>query len=260
MNGDSDKSRLKYDMTAIEGLRSACHAAEGLLEQEVITRNATFLQEVHETPPTDRESERFLTRVWDDNPLAELANGNYDVSRALADADFRRNFHELTTATLPEGEERAVRLNEILDNVLGLVQPHVPADKNGNHDRPIIKTRRAFAAIFPHDFTTLLYPERLSREMGGRTAGHRNAVINRWILDRLEEALGPVDRSDWNAVAQRMMLPEIVYREFRQQSPSNSAVSAAADPLQPIRPPPLSRIKKYFESLRAEGSWNSMTK
>ena len=92
----------------------------------MITRNAAFLQEVHETPPTDRESEHFLTRIWDENPLAELYNGNYYVSRALADADFRRNFHKLTAATLPEGEERAVRLNEILDDVLGLVQPHVP--------------------------------------------------------------------------------------------------------------------------------------
>jgi hypothetical protein len=37
------------------------------------------------------------------------------------------------------------------------------------------------------------------------------AWVNRWLLDRVDEAVGPVDRSDWNAVARRMMLPEILF-------------------------------------------------
>ena len=239
------------NLTTVDGLRSACRAAETMLDQEQTAESARFLQEVQRASAADWENEVFLSRLWNENPLTDRGAGDwYQVEAALANAKFRRDFRELIQETLPQGKERAIRLDEILNSTLDLVQPHVNANKNGRKDKPIQKTRRVFAAIFPHDFTTLIYPERLSRLMGRRESGAKNAVINRWILDQLEAAIGPVDRSEWNAVARRMMLPEVIYRASLQQGTPNSAASPVAEPPQTARPQRLRPIKEYFESLR----------
>ena len=254
-HNDANKADLPtYDVTKIDDLRRVCRAAEGLLDQERVAENADFLQEVQGASDSDWENEGFLSRIWNENPLTDRGAGDwYQVEKALADAEFRRKFRQLIQETLPQGEERAVRLDEVLNSTLELVQPYVNANKNGRRDKPIQKTRRAFAAIFPYDFTTLLYPESLSSPMGGLRGGAKNALINRWLLDRLEETIGPVDHSDWNAVARRMMLPEVILREFLQQSPPNSTANPAEESLQAVQPRPLGQIKEYFESLRSDG-------
>ena len=251
---------MRLDLKTTEGLRSACLEAERQLDPESIARNADFLEQVSRTPETERDREEFLRLVWDENPLAELGNGDFDVTNALTKPDFRLQFLKLTTAALPQDSpDRAVQLDAALEEMLGLMLPYMkPYGKTEKKSRPVIKTRRAFAAIFPHDFTTLLYPENLSKQMeGGRSAGRRNAVINRFLLDQLIEAIGPVDQSDWNAVARRMMLPEVILSGLPRPSPPNSGTSTStstnADTLQVVGPRPLHQIKEYFESLRDDG-------
>ena len=65
--------------------------------------------------------------------------------------------------------------------------------------------------------------------------------------------MGEVGRDDWNAVARRMMLPEVILRESLQQGSPNSETYPAEEPLQTAEPRPLGQIKKYFESLRDDG-------
>lgn len=79
-----------YDVTTKEGLRNACEEAVRRLEQipDDVERIAKFLQEVNEASAEDRQGETFVRRVWDENPLFDLGNGDYDVSAAFSDSDF----------------------------------------------------------------------------------------------------------------------------------------------------------------------------
>ena len=230
-----------FDMTTTEGLRIACHEAEASFAQEPdnVERMASFLQEVHETPVEERQSETFLRRVWDDNPLGGVGNGDYDVRAALSDDSFRRDFHGLTNSSLPgTPAERATRLDGIIAETLNLVQPFVPPNRSGLHHKPITKTMRAFAALFPNDFTALFYEPmrlRLLRDaFGGSVGVKRPATADRRILDKLEDAIGGVDRSDWSKVALRMRLP-LVLLEIHER---------------PDHPSDLGRITAHFESIR----------
>ena len=81
------------------------------------------------------------------------------------------------------------------------------------------------------------------------------AQLNRWILDRLDSAIDSVDRSDWNAVARRMMLPKVLYDisvEQRQASDRGPTISAPGR-APSVDGPELSRITEHFESVREAG-------
>ena len=251
---------MRFDLKTTEGLRNACREAERQLDPESIARNADFLERVSKTPEAERDREEFLRLVWIENPLVEIDTGDtFDVTDAVAAPDFRRRFLELTTAPLPEDSaDRAVRLDKAYNEMRKDIRPHMPpVGPTNKRSAPAFKMTRAFAALFPNDFTALVKPEHrkdLLRSMGKRQwSPNYPAQANREIIGRLGEALGTVDRSDWNAVARRMMLPEVILREFLPSDPPNSAVGSTAEPPQAVLPPPLDQIKEYFESIRKEG-------
>lgn len=94
---------MKYDLRTKDGLRSACRQAESRFDDpHDLAAIEDFLRTVKRTPDTDRNNERFLHLIWDENPIAGVGAGNFDVQDALADPDFRRRFAELTTAPLLE--------------------------------------------------------------------------------------------------------------------------------------------------------------
>ena len=260
MSGE-EQAKLRFDLKTTEGLRNACREAERQLQldPESVTRNADFLERVSNTPQPERDREEFLRLVWVENPLVEIDTGDaFDVTDAVAAPDFRRRFLELTTAALPENSgDRAVRLDKAYGDVLSSILPYMPrVGTTGKRSRPRMKAARAFAALFPNDFTTIV---RLKHRDIYESIGEQKGLLthpaheSRRILDRLDVALGAVDRSDWNAVARRMMLPEVILREFVQQDPSNSPANPAAEPSQTIGPRPLGQIKEYFASLRNDG-------
>ena len=240
-----------FDLRTPKGLRDACREAERKLAQdpqyvERVETTAKFLQELDEASGEERQSKTFLRRVWDDNPLFGLGHGDYDVSAALADSDFRRGFHDLTAGHLPSSaHERAVRLDGVLNATLDLVQPFVPPNRSGHRHKPMLKATRVFAALFPNDFTTLHYPgETLHKHMGGRGLRFSPAQANRRILDQIDGVIESVDPSDWNGVAWRMMLPAILLEMHGE---------GLLDGDPPIDRPKLSRITEHFESIREAG-------
>ncbi len=229
-----------HDVTTAEGLQNACAEAKRRLELNPgdVERIASFLQEVNEVSSEDRQSETFVRRVWDESPLFDLGHGDYDVSAAFADSDFRRRFHELTARHLPTApSERAVRLDEVLRDTLDLVLPFVPPNSSGGRDRPILKATRVFAALFPNDFTTLHYPGgTLHKRMGGRGLRESPARANRRILDRLDGFIEPANPSDWHSVARHMMLPAILLEILPSEAPP------------PAPPPPVPIAPGYSRS------------
>ena len=199
------------DLTTPERLESACREAERLIDPNWVTESAEFLQQVHETSLAKRDSEEFLRLVWETRLLANLGGGDYPMDGAYTDTKFRRYFRNLTDAVPRKSSaKKAIRLNEIFSDTRDHAQQFVRPNKNGNRDKPWIKTLRALAALFPHDFTALLGSDernKILKRMGESTwPAEHPAQANRRILDRLEDAIGEVDRSDWNSVARRMKL------------------------------------------------------
>ena len=167
-----------FDPSTPSGLRGACREAERRLVEdpeyvERVETAARFLRAVHEASDEERQSERFLHRIWDDNPLGDVGQSNYKLSKALSDDAFRQQFHELISDPLPDtSSERARRLDAMFAAALTLVRPFVGPTPSGNHFKPIAKTARTFAALFPHDFTALfrrpIWKKRLKEVLGVR--------------------------------------------------------------------------------------------
>lgn len=253
------ESKLRFDLKTADGLRNACREAERQLDPASVARNADFLERVRNIPDAERDREEFLRLVWVENPLVELdTGGSFDVTDAVAAPEFRQRFLELVTSALPENiRDRTVLLDKAYDDVLSSMLPYMPrAGSTGKQSRPRMKAARAFAALFPNDITTIV---RLKHQEVYESIGEKKGVLihpaqeSRPILDRLDEALGEVDRSDWNAVARRMMLPEVILRELVQQDSSNSPANPAAETSHTVEPRPLDQITEYFASLRDAG-------
>ena len=238
---------MKYDLRTKEGLQTACHHAESRFsDPDDLAAIADFLHTVNRHHDTERSNEDFLRLIWDENPIAGLGAGNYDVSDALADPDFRRRFAELTTAPLPEGSaDRAERLDATLNATLDNILPYMrPAGKTQKRARPRIKAVRAFAALFPNDYTALVnskHRNKILKAMGKKTLTNKHpAQAAGQILERLNEALGPTDPSDMASVANRIKLPWKLFQLLQDDSEFS------------MTDPQLTVIREHFESAREE--------
>ena len=195
---------------------------------------AGFLQKVQRAGTAERESEAFQRRVWDDNPLYSLEeSADLDITVFLADPKFRRWFRELIERPLPRDKQDRANL---MDAHIKETYMHMRGLRPGWKYGPILKTTRAFAAFFPHDFTSPDTKRYLYGLMTGKIRQVGVARANRIILDKLEAVIGPVDTSDWTAVARRMLLPEVLLRVARL-----------------ARGPDLGAVVDHFESIRKAG-------
>ena len=224
------------DIRTEEGLREACREAERRLDEspEKVAEIVGFLQEVREATAEERESEEFHHRIWEENPLYGLEHTLQPSPESLADPGFRRWFRDRTKGA-PEGpQERAGWLDERMREVTKRVWPN---NRYGSARR----TTRAFAAIFPNDFTAHFSPGRKGRLyhiLSGETDDGHDAKVNSWLLDHLGKALGPVNRGDRRAVARRMMLPYVLFKMLSKRR---------------IERPELRPITDHFEAIRKAG-------
>ena len=74
----------RFNMKTREGLRAACREAERRLHRDSVEESARFLRDVQASSDEERISETFLRRIWEESPLGDLGQGDYDVSAALS--------------------------------------------------------------------------------------------------------------------------------------------------------------------------------
>lgn len=246
----------KFDLKTTEGLRDACREAERRLDEspkmvEKIADIAEFLQKVQETPAEERASEAFQRLIWEQNPLYGSSR-TLSVEAALTDPEFRQWFRDYTGGPAPvDAQKRVTWLDERMREVVRRVWPDKP---HGS----AVRTTRTFAALFPHDFAAHRSPGRkehlyeiLSDKVLSGEKDTQDAKVNRWLLDHIERAVGRVDRANWNAVARRMLLFEVLFKIYGEQGPaSESTDGGRADNLEQ---PDLRRITKHFQSVREAG-------
>ena len=109
-------------------------------------------------PDEDWSSRKFMELLWHDKRVVgELGLGEYDLTSALDDDQFRSNVARVIAAALPpEGRPRVKALQKTAEDLMKLAQRHsVRASGSGRGDRPVIQTWRLMTALFPHDLAGL---------------------------------------------------------------------------------------------------------
>src|SRR5689334_3119905 len=100
----------EFNLRELDGLRQAAKEIEGRLRQTEEVRNwttklAAFLADIRSAPQAERATLPFQTRLWDENPVSNVGQGNIDVSSVLADQEFRSWLAAASTQSVPESEE-----------------------------------------------------------------------------------------------------------------------------------------------------------
>ena len=190
------------DLSSIEGLRRACKEIEDRSEWH--EKILELLKKVKDASLEERRSEEFHRLIWYENSISGVGFGDINVDQVISHMEFRSWLAEESMKPLPdEPQARSDALERIRSDLVERVR------ESGVNMRPLAMATRLLAALFPRDFTTLvadgLLPKLLEK-MDIRPA--QNVVgRHRQILDKLEEALGPVPDGDLEELTHRMTLP-----------------------------------------------------
>ena len=244
IGGILDETEL--DLKSDEGLRRACEqAGAATLDPDRVRETAALLKEVQAASLETRATEQFQTRIWGNKSVWRGGTSGARVTSALDDSDFREWFAQQTVRSLAsEGSERTKDLHNIYRETTDKLK-----EKGGRV--PIIETLRALAICFPGDFTGVMREEKLFgllRAMGMRGSEERLVEANRRIVDRLTEVMGPVDTSDLDAVAERMLLGGALYGLWRRPVPPEPIPTPVPRP-DPVRAvPSLGEVMRRFRA------------
>ena len=198
-----------FDLSTLEGLKAACEEAERRPEGYVDGWRKNILDlltYVEKASPQEREREEFHRKIWDENGISSIGSGKINVRLAITEFDVRKRVLEKLTKPLPnERRERIDFLNGIRIYLMNNVFQGMPR-------MPRAKINRMLASIFPTEFTTLIvdngsYIKQILKKMGIDSRKSSHIERHRQILDRLEEALGPVPNGDLHKLVNRMTLP-----------------------------------------------------
>ena len=197
-----------------ETLRKACETIErdwnsGTDQSQWITRISDFIDWFRKASEQERASEGFQRKLWDDNPVSAIGQGNIDVTPVIEDPNFRHWLAvELGREFGDDITSRRTHIDAIVKRLRSEFQERLPRT-------PQLKMFRVLAIAFPRDFSTVADARRvraLHREMvEGRRK--RPLLCHFEIMDRLMEELGPTG-DETNKLARRMAIPWMLYERF----------------------------------------------
>ena len=247
-----------------QGLRRACEEAEALMEEEThaarLRARVALLQEVRATPPEQRSSVEFLTKIWFDETLGRPLSHVEEMSRAIADEGFRTWFAGRVAVDLPARADEAERVKALELMRRDLLEQA----KRSLGFRPLILANLVLSVLFPEDLIHLSQGSRLwrlARETGGSMGQTAHLRANSWIRTRLEDVLGRPEKT-LEAIVRRQYLPELLADRLAEESSARAApqagrpdVEADKSPEQAeeesvlVKPDSFSKVWTRFEAL-----------
>ena len=182
--------------------------------QQWVRELAETILWVRSSDEAQRSTREFQKRLWDDNHVASIGQGNIAVDRALDDADFRNRVAARSMAPLPVPVEDRLRfVTSLYQDLAKWVQPFA-------RNVPHLKIFRVLAALYPEAMTTIASMgalSKLSSAMGGESTLDP-AGRHVWVRQRLDSRSGE-PATNQLALAERMALPWILYERFVQPPP-----------------------------------------
>ena len=168
-------------------------------------RIAETIAWIRASSETQRATQEFQRRLWEDNNIAAIGQGNIGVDEALADEGFRKWLSSKSMELLPlPGEARLRFLTAIYEDLKTKLEALLTRDKT-----PHLEIFRVMAALYPEGMTTVAstdgwtrLPERWAA-ITPRTcrASRMGSSANRLVL-------GDLSREPL-ALAERMSIPWI---------------------------------------------------
>jgi 5-methylcytosine-specific restriction protein B len=209
-----------YDLKSDKGVRSAIVAIGnyqtwGESGRRWIVDLAETIRWVRSADQDTRRTFEFQRRLWEDNNVAAVGQGNVPVERALQDAPFRDWLAAKSMDALPATPEEQVQfLTDLYQDLKRHLEPFL--DKKIPH----LKIFRVLAALYPEAMTTVASTGaliKLARALGAER-GLQPVEQHIWVRERLRAVLGDPG-NDVTAIAERMAVPWVLYERYVQPPP-----------------------------------------
>jgi MoxR-like ATPase len=205
------------NLTTDDGLRAACESIGrpdkwGGGRSDWIQRLAETIRWVRSAGEAERSTREFQQRLWEDNQVAAIGQGNISVDRALDDAVFRVWLAARSMEPLPPTtEDRLPFLTSLYGDIREKLEPFL------DRKVPHLKIFRVMVALYPEGMTTVASAgamDKLTRAMGSK---RRLDPVERhvWVRDRLDQVLSDAS-SEAVPLAERISLPWMLYERFVQ--------------------------------------------
>ena len=212
-------SEVKRDL---ERLKRDCEEAERLANRDWREEIRGLLEYVENASPEERRSEEFNRRIWKNNPIASMQQGELshkELDQVVGSDELLA--WPANMEPLPDNPERRA---EVLDSRLSETTDLVKR-LTGKVNRWAAVTR-LLAALFPRDFTSLIAFRLLSEFISYFNKKYSTLGIDpevsvpekhRQILKRLDDSLGTVSEGDLEERIRRMTLPHQLYELWSQE-------------------------------------------
>lgn len=203
------------DLATEAGLRAACVAlgAPSQWDQDRrqwVEQLTGALEWVHAADETTRATRDFQERLWEDNHVAAVGQGNISVQEALDRADFRQWLAERSMQPLPSSRQaQGVFLRELYWDLVERFKSHLSRTKT-----PKLKIHRVLCALFPAAMTTIASESHLAKLSRALGLEQDDPVLRHVaVRERLDAVLGPHGDNP-GQLAERLTLPWMLYDHY----------------------------------------------
>jgi 5-methylcytosine-specific restriction enzyme B len=221
---------MAYNLAVDADVRAACEAVGapetlGTEWADWIGKLANTLTWFRAADREQRTNRAFQQRLWEENGVANVGQGDLPVGKALDDHGFREWLAARSLELLPTGPaERGRFLHSLYVDIRERLQPFLAKRT------PHLKIFRVVAVMYPEAMTTVAgsgHLRKLAKAMNAPSP-LETAEQHVWVRERLEEVLGPPS-GGLEALALRMSLPWMLYEKF--------VATSSATPAEPLSPP-----------------------
>jgi hypothetical protein len=206
----------KPALSTDEGLRAALNSLEPSNQRkEWVTRLAKTIQWVRTADERERSTREFQERLWEDNHVAAIGQGNINVDEALKNPEFCRWLASRSLQPLPLGADaRLPFLTELYEQLKAKLESLLT-----RHKTPHLKIFRVMAALYPEGMTTIAASGKINQLARAMGAERRLDPVERhtFVRSRLDAILGAAQPAP-EAQAERMALAWLLYEKFVQDA------------------------------------------